>query len=297
LRSLPLRKQLQGALKYKAGRDHGRCETWRLEAAEQQRELALGLWKELRSKIGKNLPGAGMIGEVEQEWDDLRARVEDLKRWIDKPSENSMNEDWPTKIRDFGQRQFRLMLSGPIHAIEDEIRPQVERVLLAWPAGDLVRVRDLATKVRDWLRGASRVLEERFDLALAWRCLAKDMDQRYRALAELAKEPALPASDRMELSLRIDTAKNVLASSDSLEAFRDASRVLQEAETFALSVQGQLLVKTLRSAVKAVGEETNTSVIEEAIGRFLPTDSSQERKAKFLEVMELWRRKIPWLSG
>ncbi|HEY5814568.1 MAG TPA: hypothetical protein VIT23_18175, partial [Terrimicrobiaceae bacterium] len=229
---------------------------WRLELALQERQSAFDLWKQLDSKRGQSRPAASIVEELDQEWKALSARVKDLKEWNGQPDTQFPNENWSARIRDFGQRQFRLVLSGPIYAIEEEIGPQIERVLLAWAAGDSERVRDLAPKVHHWLRSAARVLEEYFDLGLAWRAVAKEMEQRYEALATLTKAPALPEFDRLELSTRMDLAKNAMGTGDSLEGFKEASRILQEAETYALSVQAQALIDKLGSAVKAVSQET-----------------------------------------
>jgi len=268
---------------------------WRLVRAEHYQAQAHEQFEDLRRHLKEKAPGSAEVEKLQATWQDLNARVAAAREVLPPPedkAEAEFNKSLTALVQAFQRAQWHIHLDPLFRAIKDRLGPQVERARLALSAGEGARAQELASTVHRWLRRAARNLEQRVCLLLGWRSLAVDMVIRQIALVKVLNDPAFPEEARNELSTLMEAAKATLSANLSPENFRDAYKMLQEAETAVVSARSKLDVEHVRASIQAVKEQTSLASIEQAMEDFSPDDSIDTKQQKGLHIMELWRERV-----
>ena len=265
----------------------------RLQSAQKHKTHIEDQFKVLQTQLEGKSEGAAELEDLEEQWEDLTKCIAEAKALLPAQSETfGPGDDWFTLLQKFENVQRHALLEIPIKAIEDNLGHQVERVRLALASGEVPRARELAPKVQSWLHQAAKILDERVHQVLIWRHFVSEMVLRQVSLSSILQDPSSPATERNELAIRLETARTVLANTQSLVAFRQSYKKLQEAETFALRIWSNVIIAEVKDAMYAAEKETSLALIEQALSKLPPGDTPEVKQQKTLTILELWHQRV-----
>ena len=122
------------------------------------------------------------------------------------------------------------LVAAPAQAIIAELEPHIERVRLAMAAGEGPRARDMAVATRAWQRRAADDLEKRQAVEMGFALLGANMLAIDARLRQLAADESIPPEARAQWIASLDAADAKLASGLTLENFKQANELVQDAE-------------------------------------------------------------------
>lgn len=268
----------------------------RLARAEDALEEARAALAALRSRIDGRTPGRVAVDELDGGWKELTERLETARRNLAPvPAVVGDRSRLVPGLEALQRGMWQQRLVPLLLGIERGLGPHVERARLALAAGEEERARELAELVTLWQRRAARELDRESELMLTWRSFADEMLAREAFLEQALADPELPETARRPLVRSLDAARHLLEPA-SLEGFRDAAKVLHDAETELLRERSRQLIEQVQGAIAAVEERTSLERIMEALDHF-PQDAPKEARGEhLLTVLGHWRWRVASLT-
>jgi hypothetical protein len=183
------------------------------------------------------------------------------------------------------------LVAAPARAIVAELEPHVERVRLAMAAGQGPRAREMAIATRAWQQRAADDLEKRQALAMGFALLGADLLAIETRLRRLAADESIPPEARAKWIASLDAADAKLAAGLTLENFRQANELAQDAETRSMLDQKEALTARAREAAEAVGGELSLDAVGAAFAEMGPPGklSDADYAAGMAKVFKAWR--------
>lgn len=264
----------------------------RLARAEDALEEARAALAVLRSRIGGRTPGRVAVDELAGGWKELTERLETARRNLAPGAvavgdRSRLAPGVEAVQRELWQQRLAPLLLG----IERGLGPHMERTRLALAAGEEERARELTELVTLWQRRAAGELDRESDLMLTWRSFANEMLAREAFLELALADPGLPEEARRPLGRSLDVAREHLEPA-TLEGFRDAAKVLHDAEKELVRERSRLLIERVQGAIAAVEERTSLERIMEALDQGSPDAAKQARVEHLLTVLGQWRERV-----
>ena len=190
------------------------------------------------------------------------------------------------------------LVAAPAQAIIQEVEPHVERVKLAMAAGQGPRAREMAVATRAWQRRAADDLEKRQALEMGFALLGANILAIDARLRRLAADESIPPETRARWIASLDAADAKLASGLTLENFRQANELVQDAETQSMRDQERILLARVDEATEAASKELSLDAVGAAFAKMGPPGSLSDADyaAGMAGVFEAWRASVGPLS-
>ncbi len=266
----------------------------RLQSAQKYKAHIEDQFKALQVQLEGKPEGAAELEALEKLRENLTKRIAEAKVLLSDQKNETPNsvDDWSVILQKYENVQRHAFLDLPIKAIEENLGHQVERVRLALASGEGPRARELATKVQGWFRQAAKILDERVHLVLIWRHFVSDMVLRQIFLSSLLQDPSFPSTEQNELAIRLEAARAVLVNNQSLMAFRQSHKKIQEAETFALKIRCNVIIAEVKDAMYAADRETSLELIGQALSKLTPGDAPEVKRQRAMAILDLWHQRV-----
>lgn len=218
---------------------------WRLPRVDEDLSDARKQLHGLREIAERSAAGEVEVAKLVREWQGLEERMAAAQHQVDSPGQGL-----PTHFDTFLRAQNRILLNQPLAAIREQLGPHVERVRLALAAGEGNRARAQAVRVRQWVRNAAQLLDERVSLMMGWRYLCEETVARQAALEAAVYYPQTPLDVRWGLRERLKDIRWAFAREpSSLADFQKLHVRLQEMEGHILKLHSKAVLgeEALRS--------------------------------------------------
>jgi hypothetical protein len=261
----------------------------RLEDAEAARAAAMAAAARLRETMDKEPSINGEVADLDRDWTAFRLLITKLTA-SDPLSATPPDALVAHAIALLGQARAQL-LELPARFASSDIGAQVDRVTLAQASGDVARAREMAKATRVWMRRASNELEKRLTLTLSLALRGDTMALSELSLRRLATGEMLPPEQRADLLARLNLAGAALSNGGSLQTFADSSRIISATETQALRDQADVIVSSVKLAVRAAADELSTIAVDSEFQKLGAPENltRDQRAAGVVAALTAWR--------
>lgn len=263
---------------------------WRIERAETYKAAADEAIQEIRKGLANKAPGEVELDSLEQRWNDLLKRLDEVEQLLVKKDVVSSISTRPiaAAVAELDKRQIKQFIIPVILAIRDGFAVQVERAKLAYTAGQGDRARRLATQVELWLQRGAALLEDRVKLVLSWRAISSSVMAVENLVRRGLNDPAFREQTRLKMSEKLDQAVAIIKQRPTHEGFRDAHLLLQKTLTDMLAARSTHLIEDYQAAADKIQAETSLATIEQVFENASKDDSLEVKQTTVLTVLKLW---------
>lgn len=261
--------------------------------AAQHLKAANALADQLRHDLAAQPRGAAEIADLSGDWTALQGVLQQIASAAATPTATP-SPGLAGKLDAFLLRYRARFLQQPIGWISDETISELDRVKLAYAAGEGETARDLALTARAWMRRSARALNTglvgyRGALVLAGSMVANDAVLRARI-----GRPDFPADDRAAILAMLDTASATMDGEAWLPEWAAANHQINMARTAVVRAAAEQLKQGVDAAIAAANAATDTGDIDRTIAALqeAPDHSLAAKQAGLTRVLDLWRTHI-----
>lgn len=190
------------------------------------------------------------------------------------------------------------LVAARAQAITAELEPHVERVRLAMAGGDGPRAREMALATRAWQRRAADDLEKQQAVEMGFALLGANMLAIESRLRQRAADGTFPLEARAKWIATLDAADAKLASGLTLDNFRQADELVQDAETQSIRDQEGAVLARGREATQAASDQLSLDAVMAEFTKMGPPGklSNADYAAGMSKVFEAWRDSLGPIS-
>ena len=236
-------------------------------------------------------PGVMEVADLEREWTAFKSLLAGLAA---PPTGASPLQGLPAHVQALVEGLQAHLVAARAQAIISGLEPHVERIRLAMAAGEGPRAREMALAMRAWQRRAADDLEKQQAVEMGFALLGANMLAIETRLRRLAGDESIPPEARAKWIASLDAADAKLASGLTLENFKQANELVQDAETQSMRDQKDVLLARVREATQAASDELSLDAVGAAFAKMGPPGalSDADYAAAMAKVFEAWRASL-----
>jgi hypothetical protein len=248
---------------------------------------------QLRRQLAGHPRGAAEIADLTSDFQELRATLQQLAA-LPVPAGAAPSPGLAGKLDAFLLRYRTRFLEAPVGWMSDEMASGLNRVRLAYAAGEGETARDLALTARAWSRRSARQLNTaltgyRGALVMAGSMVAADATVRARVA-----RADFPAEARASILAMLDAASAKMVGEAWLPEWADAHRQIESAKTALVQASADGMKAHFAEVLAAVNNATDTSDVDRLFAELKaePDHSLAAKQAGLTRVLDLWRAHI-----
>ncbi len=262
------------------------------EAAEHLK-AANAAADQLRHDLGGRPRGAAEIDDLARDWKDLQATLQQIAAFPTGPASNP-SPGLVGKLDAFLVRYRIRFLQPPMGWISDEMTSDLDRIRLAYAAGEGEQARDLALTTRLWLRRSSRALNTALVGYRGALVLSGSMVNADTAIRARLARGDIPAAARTTILAMLDTASTKMDGEAWLPEWADAHHQINLAKTELVRATTETIKARFNGIIAETNTQTDTGDIDALIETLQasPDHSLAAKQAGLNRVLDLWRRHV-----
>jgi hypothetical protein len=249
--------------------------------------------RELRRELAGRPRGAVEIADLTQDFTELQHILKQVATFTG-PLANPPSTGLAGKLDAFLLRYRTRFLQLPAGWMSDEMAAELNRIRLAYAAGEGETARDLALTARSWSRRSARRLNTALTGYRGALVLSGSMVATDAALRARVARPDFPAADRASILALLDAASAKMDGEAWLPEWAEAHRLIESANTALTRSSAETLKARFADAIAAVNNATDTDDVNRLFAELeaAPDHSLAAKKAGLTRVLDLWRAHV-----